>query len=330
MPNFRHVITDCIQSGRTGNKVDLHLVEAEKSCDDAAERLIKVQNELKQAENLFNQSSRYLKKLLSDEIAAKIEVPRLRNELGGLKDKLITLTFETDRWQEVCRKQEGQINELLEKKLALSQELSTTQKAAQEAEETHCVLKKECEDLSNGIEIISALQAEIDIFEHIVPCTQPAIEAEKLSSTELINDVNNIGVKIRSALDNKQQADAKSEENSASINTRNKSIEKTQLHITKLEDECSSKNDVIASLDRDITALTKQVYELQQRYQTYYEIIEESNAVTQKRTALINTVNAENTNLKDSLLACNKLEMKLRLEELKMSVFLKETEELNG
>lgn len=328
MPPLRHAIKDCIQSSRTEVRPDLHLAEAETLYRDAVERLESVQKELAEREALFEQSSRYHKKLIQDEIASKLEVPTLKKELGGLKEKLISLTFETEKWARICRKQEKEIAELQERKSALTIRLKATENNLQAISQENSLLDKERAELASNIVSITAIRSEIDTFNHIVPCQQPFAEAEKLSSSHLVNDVNSIVSKIRSAKSSKQQVDAKIAETSATIGTLQKNVSATEQHIKELTNSCVAKNEAVASLDGEISSLSKQIHALQQHYQAYYELIEESTVVTDKRNALITTVNDENSALKESLLTCNRHEMVLRLEELKMIVFLKEMEGL--
>ena len=329
MPNFRDLITESIQSTPNSAVPDLPLAEAENRYHIAVARLQDVQKALAESESSYARQSRYLKKLLHDKVAAKLEVPRLKKELFKLKERLISLTFETEKWGKECRKQEQKIVTLLEKKSTITHSLSTIENKRQSLDAANDQLTKESAALLANIKSSTAIRSKINVFNHIVPAQQPSAWSKDHSSTELVDDLNNVVSKIHTTQTAKEQGDARIVALNTSISNRQKSVETTEQRVKKLREECAKKNDIVTSLDNQISGLKNQVEKLQQHYQTYNEIIEEGRSVTNERTTLITIVNQENSALKDALLTCNKLEMTLRLEELKLAVFLKETKKLN-
>jgi chromosome segregation ATPase len=328
MPNSRHAIADFIQP-QTRKKPNLQLDEAANNYREASEILKKLQEGLENDESLLVQKSKYLKELLRNEITAKHEIPSLKKELLTLKNKLVNLSFQTQQWGETCQRQEAKIEVLLTKKSNLSHKLSAIQRKQESIDKDNLRLENERRDIENNIEKVRRIRDEIELFDDISPCQHPSSESKKLTSADLVSDVNTSLTIIKSNIASKEQTDNKISTIAASISKHQNDIKIIEDQIKTSQAECNDKNSIITELDSNSSSLTQQISELKERYQTYYEILSESEEVVAKRNSLIDIVNDENSQLKESLLHCNKLEMTLRLEELQMTVFLKEMERLD-
>lgn len=327
MHQRKHEISACIQS--VGSAVcPEHLLEVEQAYKDAQVKKKAVTEELEIQKNAFAERSEYLHRLKTNALVAGREVPSLRSELLKLKEEILSLTFATERWSKTCRQQEEKIAALEGNKHKL--------------ENTFVALQEKAEQVSQGIvqveDELHVFSETIATYSHQKDCFAVFLGLELLpgeteglieqSPAQIVASLKAMMAEIESLKAESENFVSRSSILDSAIAKQQSEIEIARSRVAALQAARTDRQAAIDLLLEQRTQCQQEIDVLTDGYHMYSQILAESQATEDQHQCLVTQVNQANSYLKDALLANNRLELSLRLENFKINLLFQEMEQL--
>ncbi|HIJ90577.1 MAG: hypothetical protein OEV89_07395 [Desulfobulbaceae bacterium] len=320
-------IMDCILSSGKDVSHDggQTLAEREETLQDLLQTQQALEAKLLNLRNELGSRDSYLKELNVNYAASKRDVPRLRADLFALKAKIDNLTFATERWNTLLGKQERQID-LLE---ADARRLTA---ATTQEQEDFASLEKEISEAERDFQSFTEVRDKYTVIlrEHGIDHLDPTVcktLPEEFSDQEIPDISSAIEMSLTTIKDEHCQIDA------AKARQDNLALALTQLaaKISDTREQRDSRQQELDTLQAEVAECVKEndlrlekIRTLKEQYRAYEKIFLESFETREEYESLANQVNAACNELKDSLVANSRLELSLRLEDLKAKLQISE------
>ena len=327
MQQRKHEISACIKS--VGSAVcPEHLLEVEQAYKAAQDTKKSVTEELERNKKMFAERSEYLHRLKTNALVAAREVPLLRSELLKLKEKIYSLTFEAERWGKTCQQQEQKIADLEAKKRTLEKTFTALEEKIRAVSQEISQVEDDLHLLSDAILKFTHQKEELALFDGLELGTADAECQGGQTPTQIVESINAMAAEIDFERAETETFDNRSKTLASTIAGQNSEIEIVRSRIDTLKKERAGLQEAIDKLLAQEAQHRQDIEVLTSGYQIYGQIFAESQATEEQHQNLVTEVNQANTYLKEALLANNRLELSLRLENFKINLLFQEMETL--
>ena len=173
-------------------------------------------------------------------------------------------------------------------------------------------LQKDASPIFQGLEL---LPAEIDGLVGQTPA-------------QIIDSVKNMVAEIEFAGTETETFNRRSKVLEITIAKQGQEIDTDRSRIDTLQQERAALQEAIDLLVVNKTSNQQDIAMLTEKYQVYSQIFVDSQETEDRHQSLVTQVNHANNYLKEALLANNRLELSLRLENFKINLLCQEMEKL--
>jgi chromosome segregation ATPase len=323
----KHEISACIKS--VGSAVcPEHLLEIEQAYKTAQVKKKAVTEELDAKKQAFAERSEYLHRLKTNALVAGREVPLLRSELLKLKEEIFSLTFETERWGKTCTQQEGKIAALECKKRKLEKAFAVLEEKARLVSQEIVQIKDDLHLFSATLDTFSGHKDELAVFQGLELLPGETVGLAEQTPSQIIVSLKAMAGEIELVRAETETFDSSAKVLESTIARQKSEIDIARSRVDTLQGERAGLQEAIDLLLAARTQHQQEIEVLTDGYQLYSQILAESQAVEDQHQRLVTQVNQANTYLKEALLANNRLELSLRLENFKINLLFQEMEQL--
>lgn len=326
-------IASCIQSTLLGDAgpgrqehIELHhslkVLQAEKQ---------QMLDALQLRETELAERRAYLRSLSTSAAVARQEVPQLRHEVGALKDKLLSLTFDAVRWEETCTRQERTIERLTQKQVELQEELTEEKQKLQQLEDLLGRTDEHLSQLSQAVERYERARERLEIE---TGCGQGQAAGNDVGSAgdqDVAQLIDEMAAMMDTIKDGMQERTAIAARETAMIAAN----AQQQEEISAVGRRIDRQNEKITGLQEKLDQLTAanrqrndNIVTLREKYQLYDQLMMEDRQIRGQYNTLVMQVNQVCDELRTGLVLNSRLDLSLRLEDLKMNLLLKELEKI--
>ena len=327
MHQRKHEISACIQSVGSAVRPE-HLLEVEQAYKAAQVKKKAVTEALEVQKQALAERSEYLHRLKTNALVASREVPSLRSELLKLKEEIFSLTFATERWGKTCSQQEEKIAVLDGKKLKLERTFTVLEEKARLVSQEIRQIEDDLHLFSATVATFSYQKENLAVFQGLELLPGETEGLVEQTPAQIVASLKAMTAEIEAARTEAETFASRSSVLESTIAKQKSEIDIARSRVATLQGERTGMQQAIDLLLSKRTQHQQEIDVLTEGYQLYSQIFAESQATAGQHQNLVTEVNQANNYLKEALLANNRLELSLRLENFKINLLFQEMEQL--